>query len=67
MAPPNHRPETPDFYAVASRWLQSWKAFDPSGPETIPRISEQQLRELTASLEALLLGAYARGRDGGGE
>ena len=41
----------------AIRWLDSWKAFDTDGPETIPRITPQQRRELAASLGALLQGA----------
>ncbi len=58
---PSATPAEPDFHLEARRWLGSWKAFDADGPEMIPRITESQLRNLTASLEAVLIGAHARG------
>ena len=46
----------------ALRWLDSWKAFDTDGPETIPCITPRQRRELAASLKALLQGVQDASR-----
>jgi len=53
----------PDFDLEARRWLRSWKAFDTDGPETIPRITPQQLGNLTASLEGVLAGVFRHGTE----